>query len=129
MSDTPDLFEQLVAEAIDNIPTHYQEKMQSVAILVQDYPSLEQQHKLQLRGRQLYGLYEGVPLPQRGGAIRAITPDVITIFRHPMMELFPDRTALKKQVFETLWHEVAHYFGLDHQAIHEAHQNKKSPRK
>jgi len=119
-------FEELVTEAIDNIPKQYQDKMKTVAILVQDYPTPAQVQKLQLKnGRQLFGLYEGVPLPQRGGAVRMIAPDTITIFKHPMQEMFTSLHGLKTQIFETLWHEVAHYFGLDHQAIHAAHNHKK----
>lgn len=125
MDDEDKLFEKLVAEAIDNIPTQYQEKMKSVAILVRDTPTFLQHQKLQLRGRQLFGLYEGVPLPQRGGAVYMTPPDVITIFKHPMMELFPTEATLKKQIFETLWHEVAHYFGLNHEQIHEKQKSRK----
>ena len=52
-----------------------------------------------------------------------IPPDIITIFKHPMTELFPEPEALKKQIYKTLWHETAHFFGLDHAQIHKA-QNK-----
>lgn len=121
-------FENFVAEAIDSIPDQYQEKMKSVAILVADEPTNEQRRKLSLRsGVHLFGLYEGIPLPLRGGALLAHPPDIITIFKHPMMEMFPNTRALKKQVAETLWHEVAHYFGLDHDQINKAkHGGNKS---
>ncbi len=113
MDDT--LFENYVSEAIDRIPQQYQEKMKSIAIIVADEPTLEQRIKLRMKPYAgLFGLYEGVPLPRRGGATLTIPPDVITIFKYPMMNLYQDPAELKKQVYETLWHEVAHFFGLDH---------------
>jgi len=116
-----DLFEKYVEDAIDHIPTHYTEKMKHVAIIVDDEPSLEQRTKLGLRSCDaLFGLYEGVPLTKRGGNLLQIPPDVITIFRHPMIELFPETESLKKQIYQTLWHETAHFFGLNHAQIHKA---------
>ena len=112
-------FEDLLEDAIDHIPKKYQEKMKSVAIVVADEPSQEQRQKLGLRRCDaLYGLYEGVPLPRRGGATLSIQPDVITIFRYPMLHFFRDEASLRKQIYKTLWHEVAHYFGLNHAQIH-----------
>jgi predicted Zn-dependent protease with MMP-like domain len=116
-----DLFEAYVSDAIDNIPDQYQEKMKHVAIITADEPTDQQRQKLGLRRCDaLYGLYEGVPLSKRGGQELQIQPDVITIFKHPMIEHFQDEASLKKQIYKTLWHEVAHFFGLNHQQIHDA---------
>lgn len=118
-------FEKLVSEAIDNIPKQYQEKMKSVAIIVADEPSHEQRTKLGLRPCDaLYGLYEGVPLTKRGGATLSIQPDVITIFKYPMLHIHTTEDRLKKQIYDTVWHEVAHYFGLDHEQIHAAKKQR-----
>lgn len=120
-----DLFERYVADAIDHIPEQYQEKMKSIAIVVADEPTVEQRVKLRLKPYGgLFGLYEGVPLPRRGGATLTIPPDIITIFRYPMVHIYQDPTELKKQVYETLWHEVAHFFGLDHDDMHKAKKHK-----
>jgi predicted Zn-dependent protease with MMP-like domain len=114
-------FEEYVKNAIEKIPDHYTEKMQHVAILVDEEPSQEQRVSLGLRHcDQLFGLYEGVPLTKRGGMLLQIPPDRITIFKHPMLELFPDEKELERQIYETLWHEVAHFFGLNHEQIHKA---------
>jgi predicted Zn-dependent protease with MMP-like domain len=111
-------FEELVAEAIDSIPQKYQEKMSHVAILVDDVPSDTQRKMLGLRPCDyLYGLYEGIPLTKRSGTIISVPPDKITIFKHPMIELFPDVKNLRKQIKQTLWHEVGHFFGLNHDMI------------
>ncbi len=119
-------FDDLVAEAVDHIPEQYREKMKSIAILTADYPSEDQLGKTGVRKHHaLFGLYEGVPLPLRGGReLLALPPDRITIFKHPMIDIFTDEQDLKNQIYETLWHEVAHYFGLNHSQINEKHHNK-----
>jgi predicted Zn-dependent protease with MMP-like domain len=114
-------FDELVSEAIDNIPDQYQQRIKNVHFKTEDAPTIEQKKKLGLRECDaLFGLYEGVPLTKRNGAVYAIVPDVITIFKHPMVEIYQDKSALRNQIFETIWHEVAHYFGLDHNMIHAA---------
>ncbi len=114
-------FDLLVAEAIDNIPAQYQEKLKNVVFKTEDEPLEEQRMKLGLRKCDaLFGLYEGVPLTKRGGAVHSIVPDVITVFRIPMIHIYQNQQELKKQIFETVWHEVAHYFGLNHKDIHSA---------
>jgi predicted Zn-dependent protease with MMP-like domain len=111
-------FEKIVSQAIDNIPEQYQLKIKNVVFKVEDMPSEEQRKKLGLRDCDaLFGLYEGVPLTKRNGAVHSIVPDVITIFRRPMIDIHRDDNDLKKQIFETVWHEVAHYFGLNHEMI------------
>lgn len=114
-------FDKLVSEAIDNIPEKYQKKLSDVVFKTETEPTPEQRKKLGLRSCDaLFGLYEGVPLTGRNGAVHSIVPDVITIFEHPMTEMHPDIVSLKKQIYETVWHEVAHYFGLNHRMIHQA---------
>lgn len=112
-------FKNYLSDAIDHIPKMYQEKMKNVAILVEESPSQEQRLSLGLRDCDaLFGLYQGVPLTKRGGYTLQIPPDIITIFKHPMLEIFTNESDLKKQIYKTLWHEVAHYFGLNHDQIH-----------
>ena len=112
-------FEEIVANAIDHIPSPYQEKLGEINFIVEDEPTPEQRAKLGLRSCDaLFGLYEGVPLTNRNGMVYAKVPDVITVFMHPMVELFPSAALLKKQIYETVWHEVAHFYGLNHDRIH-----------
>lgn len=114
-------FEALVSDAIDHIPQQYQEKIQNVVFKVEDEPSEKQRKELGLRRCDaLYGLYQGVPMTQRNGSVHSIVPDVITVFKFPMMQQFPDIEQLRRQIYETIWHEVAHYFGLNHRDIHAA---------
>lgn len=111
-------FESLIAAAMDELPQEHMKAVKNVAIVYSDEPTPQQREKLRLRNDQsLFGLYEGVPLAKRQG-ITGFAPDKITIFKLPMLQLVTTLPELKAQVKHTLWHEIAHYFGLDHPAIH-----------
>ena len=113
-------FNAYVAEAIESVPSPYKEKIGNIAFLVADEPSDAQRRQLGLRPCQsLFGLYEGVPLPKRGGNNGNLLPDVITLFKIPHEQHAQSVDELKKQIQKTVWHEIAHYFGLDHKRIHE----------
>ncbi|HSX01162.1 MAG TPA: metallopeptidase family protein [Candidatus Saccharimonas sp.] len=116
---TDDEFEQLVQEAVAAIPERFAERLNNVAFLVADEPTREQIGRNVRRGQTLLGLYEGVPLPKRGNGYTMVPPDVITVFRGPHVRGARSLESLRAQVHNTVWHEVAHYFGLDHGAIRE----------
>jgi len=112
-------FEDLIAEALDALPERYQKKLNNVVIVAEDVPSEEQRQKLNLHpGSSLFGLYEGIPLTRRGNNYSGVLPDKITIFKNPTEASVHDETSLKEQIRHTVWHEVAHYYGLDHIDIH-----------
>jgi len=112
-------FQVLIDEAISTLPVEHIKHLENVAILYEEEPTLDQRKKLQLRHDQtLFGLYEGIPLSQRQGMTR-LFPDKITIFMNPICTSVNTTLALKEQIRHTLWHEVAHYYGLDHERIHE----------
>ncbi|MCA9333750.1 metallopeptidase family protein [Candidatus Saccharibacteria bacterium] len=114
-----DEFDQMISNALDSLPTKYTERMTNVAIIYADEPSPQQRQKLKLHCNQtLLGLYEGVPLPARGG-IQPYLPDKITIFKVPLVLSSNNMSELQENIRHTLWHEMAHYFGLDHKRIHE----------
>lgn len=113
-------FEEMVGEAIEEMPQPHLSHLKNVAIVIADYPNDEQRQRLHLHdGQTLYGLYEGVPLPARGGYTGTMLPDKITIFKLPLSQRAQDLKQLKAAVRHTVWHEIAHYFGLDHDRIHE----------
>ncbi len=113
-------FNQLVSSAIDNIPKKYGENIKNLAFVVEDEPNGEQRKKLGLGTRQtLFGLYEGVPLTKRNSGYNLVLPDKITIFKSPMESSANNLHELQEQVNKTLWHEVAHYYGLGHANIKE----------
>lgn len=121
---TDEEFNKIISEAIDSLPEDRIKGLQNVAITYEDHPSPEQHKKLKLRGNQtLYGLYEGIPLTKRAAASSLFSgtpmtmPDKITIFKLPILQGAESLIAAKKQVRKTLWHEIAHYYGLDHDQI------------
>jgi predicted Zn-dependent protease with MMP-like domain len=114
---TDERFQELIDEALGELPQRSREHLKNVAILYEDEPTPEQRVRLQLHPYQsLYGLYEGVPLPQRQGQHTTL-PDRITLFKLPILHSSADEKALKEQIKHTLWHEVAHYYGLNHDDI------------
>lgn len=117
---TDEQFEQLVTEAINAIPQQYADHMDNIGFVIEDSPTPEQHTRLHLHnGQTLYGLYEGVPLTRRSGNYSGVLPDKITIFKLPMLFIAGDANELQAIVKNTIWHEVAHHFGLDHGRIHE----------
>lgn len=110
-------FQKLVDEALSTLPKEHVDKLQNVAILYEHDPTPEQREKLHLRHDQsLFGLYEGVPLAQRQGTTRLL-PDKITLFINPLRWSVDSIAGLKEQIRHTLWHEIAHYYGLNHPEI------------
>lgn len=116
---TDDQFADLIAQALDELPKGHMEAVKNVAIVYADEPTPEQREQLQLRHDQtLFGLYEGVPLTARQG-VTSYGPDKITIFKHPILQHVATIAELKEEIKHTVWHELAHYFGLNHAQIHE----------
>lgn len=119
MSISTKQFEKLINEAVGKIPEPFRGRLENIAFLLEDEPTSEQRQRLNLfPGETLLGLYEGVPLPGRGGATKTL-PDKITLFKNPLLAASRDMEELKENIRHTVWHEVAHYYGLDHTRIHE----------
>lgn len=117
-------FGAIVSEAIDSIPKPYIDKLENVAFIIEDMPTPSQSQRLGLRCNDLlFGLYEGVPLPQRMGTTKLL-PDKITLFKKPLGMVSHNVEDLTKRIKHTVWHEVAHYYGLDHKRIHELGNQK-----
>jgi predicted Zn-dependent protease with MMP-like domain len=117
---TDDEFKQMVEEAVVAIPKRFASHLDNVAFMVADEPSREQLRAGGvLHGRMtLLGLYEGIPLPKRNNGYSGVMPDVITVFKRPHEAMATDLDSLRREVHQTVWHEVAHYFGLNHGQIH-----------
>ncbi len=122
-----DQFEQIVATAIDNIPPKYAQHIKNLAFVIESEPSLEQRQRLKLGDHQtLFGLYEGIPLTSRSGSYNLVLPDKITIFKRPIELSAQSLVEVVERVNNTVWHEVAHYYGLDHNRINEL-EDKDAP--
>ena len=113
-------FDALISQAMDELPQEYIRNLNNVAITYADEPTPEQLTKQGVRhGQLLLGLYEGIPLTQRGAGYTYVLPDKITLFKHPLIIVSHDATSFYAQIKRTLWHEIAHHYGLTHNRIHE----------
>ena len=111
-------FEKLVQEALDRIPSEFQSAMKNVAVVIQDRPGPELDEDMdEEEADDLYGLYQGVPLPDRTADDSGTTPDIIFLYQKPLEEDFPDREDLIREIEITIVHEIAHYFGFDEEAL------------
>ena len=111
-------FYQLVERALDGLPPELSELLDNVAIVVEDWPGRETQSASGGPDDALYGLYEGVPLTERGDSYYGVLPDRITIFRGPLERDFR-ADELEEQVRITVVHEIAHYFGFGEERLEE----------
>lgn len=106
-------FKILLTEAIDALPENFSRHIYNVAILAEDFPSREQMKKLNIKNNYaLFGLFEGFAQAKRLN-FGVVPPDKITLFRVPIMQSCDDINSLKKEIFKTLKHEIAHHFGSD----------------
>lgn len=123
---TDEHFDSLISRAMDELPQKYIQGLDNVAIIMADDPSDEQKQKMHLDNQHLLlGLYEGVPLTRRGSGWSGMLPDKITIFKHSLLRISHSEQDFFEQIKRTLWHEMAHYYGLDHAQM-DALQTKRS---
>jgi predicted Zn-dependent protease with MMP-like domain len=119
-------FDQIVERAFRRIPPRFRRRMENVAVVVEDEPSRAQLAAGRVRpGGTLLGLYEGRPLPLRSVGEAFAMPDRITIFQRPHEQLARDREHLERIVEQTLWHEVAHYFGMNESQVRSAERSRR----
>lgn len=100
-------FEDHVRAALDSLPEDVSAAMRNVAVVVEEE---------NVDDPDLFGLYEGVPLPERGDDAGAL-PDRIAIYRRPLEDEFPDPLELQREIRITVLHEIGHYFGLDEERL------------
>jgi len=123
--DTRD-FDRLVADACARIPARFRRRLKNVAILVEPEPSAGQLARGRVpRGGTLLGLYEGRPLPTRSVFEPYAMPDRITIFQGPHERMAQSAEHLARLVEDTVWHEVAHYFGLNEREVRAAERRRR----
>ena len=107
-------FELLVQEALDALPSELRKRIANVEIAVEDEPP---------PGTSYLGLYQGVPLTQRGGGYgaplyNAALPDKITVYRGPLLRHYgSDPARLADEVRHVVWHEIAHHFGISDERL------------
>lgn len=109
---SPAAFDAAVADALDQVPEELLDLLDNVVVLVEDEPESADEG--------LLGLYEGVPLTERGeGWAAGALPDRIMIYRGPLTRLCADEEELREEIAVTVVHEIAHHFGIEENALHE----------
>ncbi|WP_117213961.1 metallopeptidase family protein [Allorhizocola rhizosphaerae] len=107
---TRDRFEELVGEALDEVPPELMKLLSNVVILVEDDPP---------SGEDLLGLYEGHALTERGWDYSGVLPDRITIYRNPTLRICETEEDVVDEVAVTVVHEIAHHFGISDDRLHD----------
>lgn len=109
---SPAEFDARVEDALDDVPEELMAMLDNVVFLVEDEPPADDP--------DLLGVYEGVPLTERGDAWAAgALPDRILLFRGPLTRMCADDEELTEEIAVTVVHEIAHHFGIDDEALHE----------
>ena len=118
---SPEEFNRLVSAAYDLIPDQFRGRMENIAVIVEPEPGAHQLARARVpRGGTLFGLYEGRPLTVRSVFDSFGMPDRITIFQGPHERAARSPEHLAKLVEATMWHEVAHYFGMNESQVRAA---------
>ncbi len=124
---TRDEFDRLVEQAYARIPARFRRRLSNVALVVEAEPSAEQLAEARAsHGATLLGLYQGRPLTTRSVFETFRMPDRITIFQGPHERLARDLPHLQRLLEDTIWHEVAHYFGMDERMVRAAERRRRS---
>lgn len=119
-------FEQLVAEGVEAIPNRFRRRLENVAIVIEDEPSPTQLRRQRLTNpRSLFGLYEGVPKARRGAGYSGVLPDKITIFKRSIEYAAARPDDVRRLVRDTVWHEIAHHFGLGESRVRRAEAKRR----
>ncbi len=106
-------FEQLVAQAVASLPEEFRSRLENIDVVVADKPTYRQLRQSRLgRGNTLLGLYEGVPLTERGSYYGMVVPDKITVFQEPIVAMCRSDADIKAEVRRVVQHEIAHHFGI-----------------
>jgi len=110
-------FEALVEEALEQLPEEFRAALDNVAVMVEEEPSAEDLEEVEIDPDdpdrdELFGLYQGVPLPERDSFYSAL-PDRVLVFRGPILRCCSSRREAIREIRETVQHELGHYFGLD----------------
>lgn len=107
----PERFQELVHEALEQIPARFLGLLENCVVIIEDEPDPSDP--------QLFGYYDGIPLSERDSQYGGVLPDRILIFRGPLLRYCLDEAEVVEEVRITVWHEVAHFFGIDDHELDE----------
>lgn len=120
MKLTREEFEQLVISALEGLPQSLKARMENIDVVIEDQASRSLLSEMKLRSPfDLLGLYQGIPIDQRGFYYGNVLPDKITLFQLPIESTCKTKEEIEEKVREVVIHEVGHYFGLDEERLEE----------
>lgn len=103
-------FEKITAQSVKELPEFFKNKLENVIIIVSDAPSKALEREM---GKGILGLYEGVPLSERGNSYSGFMPDKISLFKKNIESICSTEQEIKKKILHVVMHEIAHHFGID----------------
>jgi len=103
-------FEELVSEALDEVPPEFARAMDNVVVLVEEFND---------EAPDILGLYHGIALTERSSSYGGVLPDRISIYRQPILSMCEDEDEVVEEVLITVVHELGHHFGIDDARLHE----------
>ena len=116
-------FEEFVVKALNELPAEFQDRLENIDVIVQDYPTQGQLAKLG-HGMTLLGLYEGVPHIGRTQVYGMVLPDKITIFQKTIEAKCHTEKDIMIEIRRVVYHEIAHHFGLDDKLLKKIETDK-----
>src|SRR5512145_1467702 len=113
-------FAAVVAAALESLPDQFRRALDNVEVVVEEWPDRHTLREMGLHSPyELLGFYHGVPLPERTHDYGLVAPDLISIYRQPIMADAVDEEDLRDLIRHVVLHEIAHYFGIDDDRLHE----------
>jgi len=122
-------FEKLVQNALRRLPRRFKRKIENISIVVEEKPTAELLRDMEIESGTLFGLYQGVPLTERGWNYGNMLPDRIVIFQRPIEEAANSPSEIEEIVMDTVVHEVGHYFGFSDHTLYEIERKKTMDRR
>lgn len=117
-------FEALVIAALERLPKFIKDRMENIDVVIEDQASPELLVEMGLKSpMDLLGLYQGIPMDQRGFSYGNVLPDKITLFQLPIEATCRTKDEIEERVREVVIHEVGHYFGLDEERLQELEED------
>lgn len=114
-----DALEAMVREALDELPAEFRERLDNLVIVIEERASADDRRGIDSEHGVLLGVYRGIPLTQRGSSYGMTVPDRIVVFQQPLERLARDELHLYELVRHTVFHEIAHHFGISDARLHE----------
>ncbi len=118
-------FEMLVQNSLRRLPRRFKQKLKNISIEVEDLPSQALLKDMGIQSGTLFGLYQGVPLTERGWSYGNVLPDRIVIYQRPIEAASSSPQEIEEIVMDTVIHEIGHYFGFDDNELYEIESMKR----